>query len=243
MLLFTLLVTAIILVLTMTVYYFARLERKEVFDKRLKARANYNSQMYALMGDSALSILHRMDTTSTGGLLPSRSIGVYSDAGAVLYKYDMPGSPPLLMTQSFLEEVKTKGEKYFTIDNREAIALRRNNARKPFVVVVAGHDDDGLERGQKLNKILLSSLILGVVLTALVGFLFTGQLLRPVAQIIREVNDISSYNLSHRIKAGNGQDELSRLANTFNELLARLQESFAIQRRFISNASHELSTP
>ncbi len=36
---------------------------------------------------------------------------------------------------------------------------------------------------------------------------------------------------------------MSQLANTFNELLARLQESFAIQRRFISNASHELSTP
>jgi len=243
MLLFTLLVTAIILVLTLSVYYFARLERKEVFDRRLRARANYNSQMYALMGDSALAILHRMDTTSTGGLLPSRSIGVYSDAGKMLYKYDMPGSQPLVMTQEILEEVKARGEKYFTIDSREAIALRRTIARKPFVVVVAGHDDDGLERVQKLNKILFSSLILGVVLTALVGFLFTGQLLRPVAQIIREVNDISSYNLSHRIKAGNGQDELSRLANTFNELLARLQESFAIQRRFISNASHELSTP
>jgi len=50
MLLFTLLVTAIILVLTLSVYYFARLERKEVFDKRLRARAGYNSQMYALMG-------------------------------------------------------------------------------------------------------------------------------------------------------------------------------------------------
>jgi signal transduction histidine kinase len=243
MLLFTLLVTAIILVLTLSVYYFARLERKEVFDKRLRARANYNSQLYALMGDSALSILHRMDTTSTGGLLPSRSIGIYSDAGKVLYKFDMPGSQPLVLTDNIREEVKTRGEKYFTIDSRDAIALRRTTAYKSFVVVVAGHDDDGLERVQKLNKILFSSLILGVVLTALVGFLFTGQLLKPVAQIIREVNDISSYNLSHRIRAGNGQDELSRLANTFNELLARLQESFAIQRRFISNASHELSTP
>ncbi|HMH24828.1 MAG TPA: ATP-binding protein [Puia sp.] len=243
MLLFTMLVTAIILVLTMSVYYFARLERKEVFDKRLKARANYNSQMYALMGDSALSLLHRMDTTSTGGLLPSRSIGIYSDDGKSLYKYDMPGSKPLLMTDNIFKEVKIKGEKYFAIDNRDAIALRRVTSNKPFIVVVAGHDDDGLERVQKLNKILFSSLILGVVLTALVAFLFTGQLLKPVAQIIREVNEISSYNLSHRIKAGNGQDELSRLANTFNELLARLQESFAIQRRFISNASHELSTP
>jgi len=94
-----------------------------------------------------------------------------------------------------------------------------------------------------LNKILLLSLVLGVCLTALVSYLFTGQLLRPLTQIIREVQDISSYDLSHRLRAGAGQDELSQLANTFNELLERLQESFAIQRRFISNASHELSTP
>jgi len=243
MLLFTLLVTAIILVLTLSVYYFARLERKEVFYKRLRARASYNSQMYALMGDSALSLLHRMDTVSTGGLLPSRSIAIYSDDGKPLYKYDMPGSEPLLPAEYVFQEVKAKGEKYFNIDSREAIALRRVTNDKSFIVVVAGHDDDGLERVQKLNRILFASLIFAIVLTTLVGFLFTRQLLKPVAQIIREVNEISSYNLSHRIRAGNGQDELSRLANTFNELLARLQESFAIQRRFISNASHELSTP
>jgi len=243
MLLFTLLVTAIISVLTYSVFYFARLERKQVFDKRLKARANYNTQLYALMGDSALTLLRRMDTTSTVGTLPSRSIAIYSDEGVVLYKFDMPGSVPLSISPDMLQEVKTRGEKYFSIDNRDAMAIRRVTNRKSFIVVVAGHDDDGLERVAKLNKILFFSLVVGVCLTALVSYLFTGQLLRPVAQIIREVKDISSYDLSHRIQAGAGQDELSQLANTFNELLGRLQESFAIQRRFISNASHELSTP
>src|SRR5258708_3916300 len=243
MLLFTLLVTAIISVLTYSVYYFARLERKQVFDKRLMARANYNTQLYALMGDSALTLLRRMDTTSTVGLLQSRSIAIYSDEGEVLYKFDMPGSLPLSVSPDMLQEIKTRGEKYFSIDNRDAIAIRRVANRRHFIVVVAGHDDDGLERVAKLNRILFFSMAVGVFLTALVSYLFAGQLLRPVAQIIREVKEISSYNLSHRIQAGTGQDELSQLANTFNELLGRLQESFAIQRRFISNASHELSTP
>lgn len=241
MLLFTLLVTAIISLLTWSVFYFARLERVEVFNKRLRARATYNAQLYAIMGDSAFSFLRRMDTT--GGLLPSRSIGVYTDDGKTLYKYDMPGSPPLVITPELLREVKEKGEKDFSVDNREAVALHRETNRKDFIIVVAGHDEDGLERVDTLNKILLISLVLGVCLTALVSYLFTGQLLRPLSQIIKEVQDISSYDLSNRIRAGAGQDELSRLANTFNDLLGRLQESFAIQRRFISNASHELSTP
>jgi two-component system, OmpR family, sensor histidine kinase ArlS len=243
MLLFTLLVTAIISVLTYSVYYFAKLERKQVFDKRLKARANYNTQLYALMGDSALMLLRRMDTASTVGGLSSRSIGIYSDDGKVLYQFDMPGSQPLSVTAELLQEVKAKGEQYFTMDNRDAMALRRATNGKHFIVVVAGHDDDGLERVEKLNRILLSSLVASFFLTALVGYLFTGQLLKPLTQIIHEVKEISSYNLSHRIQAGTGQDELSQLANTFNELLGRLQEFFAIQRRFISNASHELSTP
>lgn len=241
MLLFTLLVTAIISVLTLSVSYFAKLERVQVFNRRLKSRASYNTQLYALMGDSAFSFLRRMDTT--GGLLPARSMGIYTDDGKTLYQYDVPGAPPLRVNNDLLREVIEKGQKYFTIGDRDAIAIHRDTRNRDFIVVVAGHDDDGLERVGTLNKILLFSLVLGVCLTALVSYLFTGQLLRPLSQIIREVQDISSYDLSHRIRAGTGQDELSQLANTFNDLLGRLQESFAIQRRFISNASHELSTP
>jgi two-component system, OmpR family, sensor histidine kinase ArlS len=244
MLLFTLLVTGIISLLTGSVYFFAKQGRVEAFDKRLKARANNSAQVYALMGDSAFHFLQRMDTAaSTVGTLASRSIGMYSDDGIRLYLFEPAGTPPMQVTDELLNEVRLHGEKSFTMDNRDAVAIHRVAAKRSFVVVVAGHDDDGLERVDTLSKILLISLVLGVLLTAIASYLFAGSLLRPIALIIREVKDISSYDLSHRIHAGTGQDELSQLANTFNELLGRLQESFAIQRRFISNASHELSTP
>ena len=243
MLLFTLLVTAIIALLTSSVFYFAKLERKQVYEKRLRSRASYNMQLYAVMGDSAFGLLRRMDTASIVGLVSSRSIRIYTDNGRVLYRFDMPGAPPLTVSQSILLEASSKGETYFRLGNLEAVALHREAGKRDFIVVVAGHDDEGLERVAILNKILGISLVLGVCLTALVSLLFARQLLRPIAQIIHEVKEISSYDLSHRIRAGTGQDEMSQLANTFNDLLGRLQESFAIQRRFISNASHELSTP
>ncbi|HEV9036703.1 MAG TPA: HAMP domain-containing sensor histidine kinase [Puia sp.] len=243
MLLFTLLVTAIIVLLTGSVYYFAKLERKQVYNKRLRSRASYNMQLYSLMGANADGLLSRMDSASILGTISSRSIGIYTDYGKVLYSFNMPGAPPLRVSQSLLQDAKTKGEVYFTVGKLEAVALHREAANRDFIVVVAGHDDDGLERVDTLNKILVISLVLSICLTALVSFLFARQLLRPIAQIIREVKEISSFDLSHRIRAGTGQDEMSQLANTFNDLLGRLQESFAIQRRFISNASHELSTP
>jgi two-component system sensor histidine kinase ArlS len=243
MLLFTLLVTAIISLLTGSVYYFAKLERKQVFERRLKARATYNTQLYAIMADSGLHLLRRIDTANLLSGAVSRSIGMYTDDGSVLYQFDMPGTPPLTINKELLLEVQQKGEKFFTIDNREAVAMHRNAVKRDFVVVVAGHDDEGIERVETLNKILVISLILGLCLTAFISFLFARQLLTPITQIIREVKQISSFDLSQRVRAGTGQDEMSQLGNTFNDLLSRLQEAFAIQRRFISNASHELSTP
>src|SRR6185312_3045375 len=243
MLLFTLLVTGIISLLTGSIYYVARAERKAAFDRRLKSRGNYNTQLYALMGDSAFYLFHRMDTAAMVGTVASRSIGIFSEEGKTIYLFNMPGTRPLAISDSLIREVKQKGEKDFSMDDRDAVALHKVTTRRNFIVVVVGRDDDGLERLDTLQRILLTGLVTSVCLTALISFLFARQVLRPIALIIREVNDISSFDLSHRIRAGSGHDEMSQLANTFNELLARLQESFAIQRRFISNASHELSTP
>jgi two-component system sensor histidine kinase ArlS len=242
MLLFTLLVTAIIALLTGSVYYFAKLERVEVFNKRLRSRATYNSQLYSLMGDSAFTFLRRMDTANTVGTA-SRSIRVISGDGTILYRFDIPGIPPITVSNDLIQETLARGTVYFNPGNLEGIALHRTVGNRGFFVIVAGHDDDGLERVETMNKILFISLVLGVCLTAFVSFLFAKQLLRPITEIIKEVKEISSYDLSQRVRSGTGQDEMSQLGNTFNDLLGRLQESFAIQRRFISNASHELSTP
>ena len=123
------------------------------------------------------------------------------------------------------------------------LAFHYTDNRSRIVVVVAGYDADGWQRLKDLRDILLTCLFIGIAIALLVGYAFSVQLVKPIKQIIYEVKHITSQNLSHHIQAGSTQDELNQLANTFNELLDRLQESFVIQRRFISNASHELSTP
>ena len=65
----------------------------------------------------------------------------------------------------------------------------------------------------------------------------------PLRKIADEIKEISVQNLAGRIKSGEGKDEWNYLAETVNQLLYRLQDGFEIHRRFISNASHELSTP
>jgi signal transduction histidine kinase len=75
-----------------------------------------------------------------------------------------------------------------------------------------------------------------------VGYWLAGRVLRPVKVITRTARQISDTDLSKRLNL-NTSDELGELANTFDDMLARLQAAFERQRQFTTDASHELRTP
>ena len=102
---------------------------------------------------------------------------------------------------------------------------------------------DGKETLARLRDILLLSFLVGNIFVLVSGYVFSQRLLRPIKQISEDVAEISAQNLARRIHTGTTNDEWFQLSSTLNELLNRLQDSFELQRRFISNASHELSTP
>ena len=102
------------------------------------------------------------------------------------------------------------------------------------------------QRDLTLSHLLQYSLItLAVViaLAAILGWVFSGRALRPVHQITMAARAASEHNLSARVAPTGPRDELRVLAETFDEMLARLQAAFEGQQRFIANASHELRTP
>jgi signal transduction histidine kinase len=88
-------------------------------------------------------------------------------------------------------------------------------------------------------------IVLGALglLAAAGGWLLAGRVLLPIKRMTRTARAVSQMNLSERIAHDGPQDEFKELADTFDEMLARLQGSFERQRAFIANASHELRTP
>ena len=97
-----------------------------------------------------------------------------------------------------------------------------------------------------LSHLLQYSLItLAVVLAlaAVFGWIFAGRVLRPVQQITMAARAASEHNLSARVALRGPRDELRELAQTFDDMLGRLQAAFESQQRFMANASHELRTP
>jgi len=97
-----------------------------------------------------------------------------------------------------------------------------------------------------LGRLLTLLLIAGPALlgvTSVSGYWLAGRSLAPIEDIRRQAAAISAEDLSQRLATGLPDDEVGRLAQTFDQMLARLNESFQRQRRFTADASHELRTP
>jgi signal transduction histidine kinase len=82
-----------------------------------------------------------------------------------------------------------------------------------------------------------------VVIAATGGYLLAKQALRPIARLTQTAQALSTETLDQRINLGGPDDELRELADTFDDMLSRLDQAFDSQRLFVANASHELRTP
>ena len=101
-------------------------------------------------------------------------------------------------------------------------------------------------RNDELDQLLTDSGIALAIMAAAsigLGWLVAGRVLRPLRTITTAARRMSASNLYQRLALDGPDDELRELGQTFNGLLARLEESFGAQRQFVANASHELRTP
>ncbi|MGW3679548.1 sensor histidine kinase [Streptomyces prasinus] len=93
-----------------------------------------------------------------------------------------------------------------------------------------------------LSRSLLTLLGLAVIAFAF-GYAMAGRVLSPLGRITRTARAVAGSDLSRRIELDGPDDELKELADTFDDMLERLQRAFTAQQRFVGNASHELRTP
>ncbi|GHH81754.1 sensor histidine kinase [Streptomyces capitiformicae] len=102
------------------------------------------------------------------------------------------------------------------------------------------------QRAKALDTLLSRSLLalLGLAVIAFAfGYAMAGRVLAPLGRITRTARAVAGSDLSRRIELDGPDDELKELADTFDDMLERLQRAFTAQQRFVGNASHELRTP
>ncbi len=95
----------------------------------------------------------------------------------------------------------------------------------------------------RLQEVLFLAIPLMLVVAAAGGIFLVNEALKPIIRMSATARGISATDLSRRIGYSGARDEMSELAETFDRMLDRLQESFEQERRFTADASHELRTP
>lgn len=239
---FTLLTTLVVAALCVFIYLNTRQQQEEDLSRRLHNRALTVATLLFTLPDNDYRLLASLDSATTNSLV-SENINVYNNRNRRIYRFARNTDDTVAVTADLLNRARLDGEFETRQDHKTILALYYQQQQVPVVVVVSAIDTAAETKLQELAHSLLLAFIAGAFLSFLAGWIFSKQLLKPLEQITKTVNNISATNIEKRLPEPSTADEWHRLAVTFNNLLARLQESFEVQGRFISNASHELSTP
>jgi two-component system OmpR family sensor kinase len=122
-----------------------------------------------------------------------------------------------------------------------ALPVQRGQTR--LVLVVGATRENREETLRSLRNAFLIGGPLALILASLAGYALARAALRPIEAMRRRAADISASSLDDRLPVPASGDEVSRLGETLNEMLARIGNGLARERRFVADASHELRTP
>lgn len=219
------------------IFYFVSDFNFEDFFKRLQARARLAAEININPnGKSAASQEMR-----------SRYLEKMEDEQDFVVKVGplnrMDFERPIDLPESFYKAIVLKGSARYNKDNKFYYGQLFKTLNGNYVVVVTASDPYGFQELETLRGVLLVVFAISVLLTYIAGRIFSHYSVKPLRTLIRDVQNISANNLHLRLKELKGNDEMTELVLTFNNMLNRLETAFSTQNNFVSNASHELKTP
>ena len=137
----------------------------------------------------------------------------------------------------------TPGNQFLDVDYGGRIFRLLEHQEGPYIILVAGQLEDNRNMMARFTNGLKWASPAMLVVCALAGYFLNRRAFQPVDQITATLRSISIGNLSQRLPVASTHDELQRLAETCNEMLARLENAVERINRFTADASHELRSP
>ncbi|HKA92321.1 MAG TPA: HAMP domain-containing sensor histidine kinase, partial [Acidimicrobiia bacterium] len=212
--------------------------------------------------DRAASLVHNRDRPGSRGVrqggpnggndlfVPPPALG---GAGGLVQTVDDQGEvrtgpdvTPIPTTDGAVDVARGQAPPFFTDVTVDGTKLRvfttRWDRHQALQVARPLTETDAVVSDMRIA--LLVTALVGVLVAAALGFLVARAALRPVRRLTEAVEDVArTHDLSRRIETTTGDDEVGRLAESFNTMLAELDESQRAQRQLAADASHELRTP
>ena len=176
------------------------------------------------------------------------SIQIFNTSGALMQAFgalsDLPLQPSSLAIQ-------TQGQPNLTTltraDGTGRVRVHTEPVNVSGRVIALVQVSQSLDGTEALQRSLLTTMLIGLPVVASAaaggGYLLARRALAPIDHITRTARRISAEGLSERLELPRSNDELGRLAVTFDEMLTRLDAAFKRERQFSNDAAHELRTP
>lgn len=238
-LLFTAVVSILLLLFCIVIYLLAERHRKTQFYEQLKAEANTNVEL--LFGKETLSPeLYKLLDKNHLTVLNEEEIIIYNYRDSLVYE---SGTDYLKVDKTILNHVRLEKEFRWDEGKREVIGVLFADEYNRFVVFASAVDKYGHSEVSNLLLVMGVGWFISGFIVFLVGWFYAYRALLPLKKLIGRVDAITASRLDLRVDVGNTPDEIGQLAERFNQMLDRLEEAFQLQRAFVSNASHELRTP
>jgi signal transduction histidine kinase len=240
-LLYASLTAVVILLFACAVYYAAHNSREIEFYQALKKEAitKANVLLNAKVDAQILQKIY-LNNRET---LNEVEVAVYDSLFQLIY-HDAVEIDLVKETEEMIMDILKKGEVRVSDEKFQAVGITFLHQGRTYVVTAAAYDEYGFNKLTALRNILGVSWMASMLVLFAVGRYYAGKVLEPIRSMVEGVNEITANNLNLRVPSGHdSRDELTELADTFNQMLDRLEASFDAQKQFVSNISHEIRTP
>lgn len=236
---FTLIFIVILTVFSGSIYYFAIRYSFNDFYKRLEIRAVVAAKALLEEDETDASVFEEVRKEHLEKLPNENEYFIKVKSGSDFSEE----SKSLGVPAEFLQEIYTENLADFRQKNTFYAGIFYQDNEGDYIVIVSAENKYSTQHFADLRSIFLFVLLFTIIFVLTIASLFSRYVLTPVKKITSKVRDISTRNLHLRLDSKGSNDEVSELANTFNDMLDRLETSFETQKNFVSNASHELRTP
>jgi signal transduction histidine kinase len=208
------------------------------FYEHLRDRAKIAAQLYLeadeISSDSLNHVRERILEK-----LPGEVIRVYNEQNRAAFIKD----ESQYWDSNIIEKVRRNRSISFREGLHQTIGIYYPDNQGNFVILASAVDTHGKARLIEIAQIMAVIFIVVNCMLFFIGRLFAQRSLLPLNRMAQDMKRISASHLHVRVDEGDGRDEISSLARSFNSLLQHLQNSFELQQTFVANASHELRTP
>jgi len=231
---FTLTLAGVLILLSVVIYFFSRDFHNREFFQRLENRAVLTEKFFLEEAVMPTELAQQVRSDFLQKLPEEQE-----------WLLDTEDSLPteLAFLRQDLEEVGRGEFLHFHQGVRQGVARFYEHNESGHLIVVTARDRFGISKLANLRRILFIALPLALFLAAMIGWMATKRALTPLEGNIVQARQITASNLGARLALPAQKDEIHDFASIFNDLLERLEKSFAFQRTFISNASHEIRNP